>query len=72
MVIGEQCFRVRELCTSNTFLLVDAMTGRVEQRTSTLLEAAPVKGLTERLHRLLQDHPYEGPTETPAPTLQVR
>lgn len=64
MAIGEHTLRVRELCTSNTFLLVNAQTGLVYQKASTLLEAAPIKGLTERLVRLLKSHPYEGPTES--------
>jgi hypothetical protein len=60
MIVGDKSYRLRELCTSNTTLLVDGESGVVVGQTSSILEAAPIKGLTERLAKILRQCPYEG------------
>ena len=60
MIVGEKSYRLRELCTSNTTLLVSGHSGIITGLTSSILEATPIKGLTERLTKILQQCPYEG------------
>lgn len=63
LIIGQQSYRIRELCTSNTFLLVNETTGIVQQSTHSVLEVVPIKGLTTRLVQLLRTHPYNSPND---------
>lgn len=60
MIVDDKSYRLRELCTSNTSLLVNGESGIVVGQTSSILEAAPIKGLTERLAKVLRQCPYEG------------
>lgn len=60
MIVGQKTFRLRELCTSNTFWLINKETGLIEESTQSLIEAAPMRGSIGRLIGLLKEHPYEG------------
>lgn len=64
MVIEQKTLRLRELCTSNTFWLVNRDTGIIEETTQSIIEAGFIKGSTGRLVSLLKEHPYEGPGPT--------
>lgn len=67
LVVGDQTFRLRELSTSNSFLLLDAASGAVRETTGGVLEATPVRGLTGRLVQLLRQCPYDGPAAPEPP-----
>lgn len=60
MIIGDHTIKIRELCTSNTFLIVDKETGMVEETTSNILEAIHFKADLERVKQLLRQFPFEG------------
>lgn len=57
--------RLRELCTSNTFWLVNIASGVIKCSTNNVIEAAGMKGNVHRLGELLRLYPYEGPQDRP-------
>lgn len=60
----QRTFRVREIHTSNTHMLV-GREGKVRELSKNLLEAKMIPAKVERLRELLEACPYEGPDERP-------